>query len=51
MKTLYPDDPFKTYEEWREYIKRQVITANERRVIEQFKEDIAQAFGKKSKKS
>ncbi len=40
MRTIYPDEPIKDFKEWREYIRQQVLDANERRVIAEFIEDI-----------
>jgi len=47
MRTIYPQDPIKDYNEWREYIRQQVLDANERRVIEDFKQSIINARTKK----
>ena len=47
MRTIYPDEPIRDYKEWREWISRQVIEANERRVIEEFKQSIIDARTKK----
>ena len=47
MKTTYPQEPIHDYKEWREWISRQVIKANERRVIEKFKQSIIDARTKK----
>ena len=47
MRTIYPDEPIRDYKEWREWISRQVIKANERRVIEEFKQSIIDARTKK----
>ena len=47
MKTVYPKEPIHDFKEWREWISRQVINANERRVIEDFKQSIINARTKK----
>lgn len=47
MRTVYPKEPIHDYQEWREWISRQVIKANERRVIEEFKQSIIDARTKK----
>ena len=46
MKTVYPQEPIKDFEEWREYIRQQVMTAKERQVIEKFKQSIIKAHGR-----
>ena len=47
MKTTYPQEPIVDFKEWREWISRQVIDANERRVIEDFKQSIIDARTRK----
>jgi|TARA_R110002153_G_scaffold27209_1_gene84652 hypothetical protein len=47
MKTSYPPEPIHDFKEWREWITRQVVNANERRVIEDFKQSIINARTKK----
>lgn len=46
MKTVYPQEPIKDFEEWREYIRQQVMTAKERQVIEKYKQSIIKAHGR-----
>ena len=43
MKTSYPPEPIHDFKEWREWIARQVVNANERRVLQDFKESIINA--------
>lgn len=47
MKTIYPSDPIKDFNEWREYIRQQVLTAHERRVLENFKLSIIKNYNPK----
>jgi hypothetical protein len=47
MRTVYPDEPIHDFKEWREWITQQVVHANERRVIEDFKQSIINARTKK----
>jgi len=47
MKTVYPKEPIHDFDEWREWISRQVISANEERIIEDFKQSIINARTKK----
>ena len=47
MKTVYPKEPIRDFDEWREWISRQVISANEERIIEDFKQSIINARTKK----
>tara|TARA_R110000851_G_C12929450_1_gene551125 strand:+ start:266 stop:406 length:141 start_codon:yes stop_codon:yes gene_type:complete len=46
MKTTYPEEPIKDYNEWRRWLSQQVLDADERRVIEQFKQSIINASTK-----
>ena len=48
FKTSYPEEPIHDFNEWRKWISRQVVKANERRVIEDFKREVKQAFSKKT---
>ena len=48
MKTVYPKEPIRDFEEWREWIKQQVLTAKEERIIEDFKQSIINARTKKN---
>ena len=47
MKTVYPKEPIRDFEEWRRWIKQQVLTAKEERIIEDFKQSIVNARTKK----
>ena len=47
FKTSYSKEPIHDFEEWRKWISTQVVKANERRVIEDFKREVKQAFSKK----
>ena len=47
FKTSYPEDPIHDFNEWRKWISRQVVKANERRAIEDFKRHVKEAFSKK----
>jgi|TARA_R100000482_G_scaffold88466_1_gene35891 hypothetical protein len=49
MRTIYPDEPIKDFKQWREYIRQQVLDANERRVIAEFIEDIKTSSTPKKK--
>lgn len=47
MKTTLPSDPIKDFNEWRDYIRQQVLTAHERRVLDNFKLSIIKNFNSK----
>ena len=49
MKTVYPNDPIKDFKAWRAWIKAQVLEANTKRIINQFKQSIIEARTTKPK--
>ena len=50
MKTVYPQQPCRNYDEWRAYIAKQVLDAKTERIINQFKQDLIKAYTKKQTK-
>ena len=47
FKTSYPEEPIHDFNEWRKWISRQGVKADERRAIEDFKRHVKEAFSKK----
>jgi len=47
FKTSYPEEPIHDYNEWRKWLSTQVVKANERRVIDDFKRHVKDAFNEK----
>ena len=47
FKTSYPEEPIHDFNEWRKWISRQVVKAKEKRVIEDVKRHVKEAFSNK----
>jgi hypothetical protein len=48
FKTSSPKEPIHDFNEWRKWISTQVVQANERRAIEDFKRHVKEAFSKET---